>query len=85
MTRSNFLADMFNAVYGWKGIELSQDNSDNIEYKIGGSFIKDCTYSMNYKQRVQQMILCLFEERSKTVKIEGKGVILSHILNITIR
>lgn len=73
MTRKEFLTEMFEKIFGYKGILYFNTNKDVITYEAGGTFIKDCTYSLKYKERVLEMIVSLFDKEAKKVLLYKSG------------
>lgn len=63
MTRTEFLGDMLKSVFGVKYLELKNTYTLIATYIKGGSFLKDCTYTMNYKKTIQKIFGKLLDEK----------------------
>lgn len=59
MTRKEFMASMFESIFERKCMEYISTNQKTVEYKIGGTFLRDCTYSSYYKGRTLKTITAL--------------------------
>ncbi|MDE5770561.1 MAG: hypothetical protein K2I06_02870 [Ruminococcus sp.] len=72
MTRGEFLGEIFVKVFGVKYIEYRAVEGNIVVFETGGSKMKDCTYSINYKEEIREIFRLLFDGDYEQVKIKKK-------------
>ena len=75
MTRKEFMASMFESIFERKCMEYISTNQKTVEYKIDGTFLRDCTYSSYYKGRTLKTITALLDENLEKFKWKDKNLL----------
>ena len=71
MTRKVFLKNMVKSIFGYSIIDYKKDKQGIITYQKAGTLIKDCTYTLHYRNRIIELINPIFCEMIKTIRIEN--------------
>ncbi len=74
MNRKDFLGQMLHAIFTIKTLEYQGTSKNTVIYMVGGTLLRDCTYSIKYRNRIEDIILNLFEEKYTHICFERKEI-----------